>query len=229
MESRITAKTHLELEDVEAIEKAATCLRDRLLIRILSRVGCRISEALGLTLEDIDFGNGTVRIEHLKVRLELACPNCGARLGKSHFFCNRCGKAVGDVVSQAREHRRMRSLPVDHETLGLLRGYVDRGGVVDVGGRKLIFGINRHRGFQIVRDCAERAGLSMLLNPESGKLHHVSPHRFRDFLAIQAMKADDSGDGLRLLQQHLGHSSFNTTARYRKIGGEEHRSWYDKR
>jgi hypothetical protein len=35
-------------------------------------------------------------------------------------------------------------------------------------------------------------------------------------------------DGLRLLQEHLGHASFNTTAKYRKIAGEEHRHWYDR-
>ena len=31
-----------------------------------------------------------------------------------------------------------------------------------------------------------------------------------------------------LLQEHLGHASFNTTAKYRKVAGEEHREWYDK-
>jgi integrase/recombinase XerD len=41
------------------------------------------------------------------------------------------------------------------------------------------------------------------------------------------MKLDDSGDALRLLQEHLGHASFNTTAKYRKVAGEEHRRWYD--
>jgi integrase/recombinase XerD len=30
------------------------------------------------------------------------------------------------------------------------------------------------------------------------------------------------------LQQHLGHSSFNTTAKYRKVAGDEHREWYRK-
>ena len=40
------------------------------------------------------------------------------------------------------------------------------------------------------------------------------------------MKLDDSGDGLRLLQEHLGHASFNTTAKYRKIASDEHRTWY---
>jgi integrase/recombinase XerD len=31
---------------------------------------------------------------------------------------------------------------------------------------------------------------------------------------------------MRLLQEHLGHASFNTTAKYRKISGEEHGEWY---
>ena len=27
---------------------------------------------------------------------------------------------------------------------------------------------------------------------------------------------------------YIGHASFNTTARYRKIAGEEHREWYNR-
>jgi integrase/recombinase XerD len=42
------------------------------------------------------------------------------------------------------------------------------------------------------------------------------------------MKIDDSGEGMRLLQEHLGHASFNTTARYRKIASEELKNWYEK-
>jgi integrase/recombinase XerD len=216
----MTVKAYLEIEDIKAIENEAECLRDKLLIHVLSRVGCRISEALGLTVDDIDFSAGTIRIEHLKVRLELACPSCGVRLGKSHSFCPKCGKPVAQAVSQAKEHRRMRTLPVDAATLTLLRSYIDQGGAIDRDDRKVIFGINRHRAWQIVKHCADKAGLPGLLNPESGKVHHVSPHKFRDFLAIH------SGDGLKLLQEHLGHSSFNTTAKYRKVSGEEHRDWY---
>ena len=59
-------------------------------------------------------------------------------------------------------------------------------------------------------------------------MHNVSPHRLRDAFATHAVKLDDSGDGLRLLQEHLGHSSFNTTAKYRKVGGEELKDWYGK-
>jgi integrase/recombinase XerD len=70
--------------------------------------------------------------------------------------------------------------------------------------------------------------LPKLVNPETGKVHNVRPHRLRDAFATHAVKLDDSGDGLRLLQEHLGHVSFNTTAKYRKVAGEELKDWYSK-
>jgi len=110
----------------------------------------------------------------------------------------------------------------------MLHDYIRRGGPVFREGKLLIFGINRHRGWQVVRECAERAGLPDLVNPETGKVHGVSPHRLRDAFAVHAVKVNDSGDGLRLLQEHLGHASFNTTAKYRKVSGEEHKEWYQR-
>lgn len=194
------------------MEKAATCFRDRLLIRLLFRLGCRISEALALKVEDIDFTQSTVTIEHLKTRLKLACPKCGARLGKSHKFCPICGNSVEEALVQKKERRRVRTLPLDSDTLEMLRDFITRDKT-----KGLIFGINRHRAWQIVRECAQGAGLPDLLNPETGKMRGVSPHRLRDAFAVHAVKLDDSGDGLRLLQEHLGHTSFNTTAKYRKV------------
>jgi integrase/recombinase XerD len=125
-----------------------------------------------------------------------------------------------------QEHRRQRVLPIDSETLEMLKEYINRGGPVVRDGKQFIFGINRHRAWQIVKECADRAGLPKLVNPETGKVHNVSPHKLRDAFAVHAVKLDDSGDGLRMLQEHLGHQSFNTTAKYRKVSGEEHRDWY---
>jgi integrase len=45
---------------------------------------------------------------------------------------------------------------------------------------------------------------------------------------VLAVRIDDSGDGLRLLQEHLGHRSITTTMQYRKVAGEELRIWYRK-
>jgi len=221
-------KTYLEPAEIASMERATTNLRDRLLIRLLFHLGCRISEALALKVDDVDFAQGAVTIKHLKSRIRFSCPNCGARLGKMHRFCPGCGEEIEKPSAQAQERQRLRTLPIDRDTLGMLKEYIQRGGPILRNGVNLIFGINRHRAWQIVRECADKAGLSHLVNPETGNPRGISPHRLRDAFAVHAVKLDDSGDGLRLLQEHLGHASFNTTAKYRKVAGEEHREWYEK-
>ncbi len=219
-------KTYLEPNEVKLMEDSATNLRDRLLVRLLFRLGCRVSEALALRVKDVDLISGAVTIEHLKTRLNISCPNCHTRLGRKHTFCPGCGQKLDGVTSKKQQERKFRTLPLDSETVDMLGNYIRRGGPVLRNGERVIFGINRHRTWQIVKDCAEKAGLQKLVNTDTGKVHNVSPHRLRDAFAVNAMKMDDSGDGLRLLQEHLGHASFNTTARYRKISGKEHRDWY---
>jgi integrase/recombinase XerD len=221
-------KAYLEASEVQTLENVATNARDKLLIRLLFHLGCRTSEALALEVKDIDFTVGTVTIEHLKARIKLMCPQCSAALGKSHSFCPKCGASVNEAVAREQEHRRVRTLPLDKDTLEILKDYINRGGPINKEGKRLIFGINRHRAWQIVKECADRSGLPGLVNPETGRMHNVSPHRLRDAFAVHAVKLDDSGDGLRLLQEQLGHVSFNTTAKYRKVAGEELKDWYDK-
>lgn len=187
------ARAYLEPDEVAVVEGTATNLRDRLLIRLLFHLGCRISEALALKVEDVDFIQGTVTILHLKSRLRLSCPHCQAKLGKSHHFCPQCGAGVAEPVARARESKRQRTLPLDAETLEMLHNFIRRDAT-----KGLIFGINRHRAWQIVRECAERAGLPKLVNPETGRVYNVSPHRLRDAFAVHAVKLDDSGDGLSM-------------------------------
>ena len=163
-------RVYLELDDVIRLEHAAANLRDRLLIRLLSHEGCRITEALGIAVEDIDLSKGTVTIQHLKTRLKLSCPNCGIQLGRNHIYCPKCGTRVEKAVAEAKEHRRMRTLPIDGSTVQMLREYIRRGGpVARQSGKRLIFGINRHRAWQVIRDCAEKAGMPKLVNPETGR------------------------------------------------------------
>jgi integrase/recombinase XerD len=221
-------KTYLDPSEIDSLEAATTNMRDRLLVRLLFRLGCRVSEALAIRVDDIDIAKGTVSIQHLKTKLKSSCPHCATRLGRNHSFCPGCGEKVGEVISEEKEHRRQRILPTDDDTLQILQEYVRRGGPVLRSGKKLIFGINRHRAWQIVVECANRAGLPKLINPETGRVHNVSPHRLRDAFAVHAVKTNDTGDGLRLLQEHLGHQSFNTTARYRKVSGDEQKAWYEK-
>jgi integrase/recombinase XerD len=221
-------KTYLEPDEINQLAEAALCQRDKLLILTTFHLGCRVSESLGMEPANIDFGQGRVTIQHLKTRLNIACIKCGTRLGKSSIFCPKCGVKVEEVVAKAQEQRKMRAIPLDNETLVMLKDFIDLGGPVKRGDKLLLFPINRHRAWQIITECAEKAGLPKLVNPETGKIHNVSPHKLRDAFAVNAVKHNDSGDGLRLLQEHLGHANFNTTAKYRKVSGEEQRDWYQK-
>jgi integrase/recombinase XerD len=153
------------------MEQPTSSLRDKLLVRLLFRLGCRVSEALAIKIGDIDFEKGNVIILHLKTRISLQCPKCKVRLGRRHQFCPECGDEINKTIKHQQEHRRIRTLPVDADTIKLLKEY-------------------------------------LASSP-------IESH-------------DDSGDALRLLQEHLGHASFNTTAKYRIISGNEHRDWYDR-
>ena len=74
------SRAYLELDSVERLEKATGNVRDKLLIRSISPPWLpyiRISEALGITADEVDFGPGTTIIQHFKTRLDLSCPECG--------------------------------------------------------------------------------------------------------------------------------------------------------
>jgi len=224
----VVTKAYLEPEEVQQLEEVAEYLRDKLLIRLLFRLGCRISEALGIAVSDINFERGEVTIEHLKLRINLSCPGCDIRLSKSARFCPGCGAKVEKAVAQEKEHRRVRTLPIDADTLNMIKRYIDRGGPISRDGKQMLFEITRQRARQIIMDCARRVGFGDLINPETGRRHHVSPHQLRDAFAVHAVKLDSSTDGIRMLQEHLGHANIGTTMRYRKIAGGELKEWYDK-
>ncbi len=221
-------KTYPEPEDVKSLEEVANNLRDKLLIRVTYYLAGRISEIIPMAVDDIDFKQGTIIIKQLKKRTMLSCPHCNTRLSKSHKYCPGCSRKISQATKEKMEQTRRRILPIDPGTLEMLKEFIDRGGPVNRNGKLLVFPFNRHRAWQIVTECARRADLPNLVNPESGKAHHISPHRLRDAFAVNAVKHDDSGDGLRMLQEHLGHQAISTTMRYRKIAGEEHKEWYNK-
>lgn len=218
----------LEPSDIDKLEAAAKCLRDQVLIDVLYDTAGRISEILGVAVPDIDFEHSTVTVEHLKLRIKRSCLICGARLSKTAKFCPGCGIKIELAKAEEKKTQRFRTLPLSPSTLKLLREYIDRGGPVLKDGKLLLFGITRNHAWKIIRDCADRAGLPKLINPETRRLHGVSPHRIRDAFATHALDVDDSGVGQRLLQEQLGHAHFDTTAKYKKVSGRELKQWHRK-
>ncbi len=216
-------KVYLTPEEVERMARAASCVRDEVLIRVLFWAGCRVSEAIGIRVEDVTPAQGTVTIKHLKTRTRLSCPQCGTRLSRAAKFCPGCGKDVPAPLKQEQETHRIRTIPLEKQTMERLMYFIRWAKV-----EGLIFKIGRMQAQHVVRNCARRAGVEDLVNPETGKVRGVSPHRLRDAFATMIVQRDDSMDGLRMLQEHLGHANIGTTLRYRKIAGKELKEWYQK-
>ena len=214
-------KVYLTPEEVEHMAQAATCVRDEVLIRVLFWLSCRVSEALGIRVEDVNPAQGTVTIKHLKMRIRLGCPHCNTRLSRAAKFCPGCGKDVPEPLRKEQEMHRVRTIPLEKRTMDRLVYFISRDKT-----QGLIFKIGRIQAQKIVKDCARKAGVEELVNPETGKVRGVSPHRLRDAFAIMAVQHNDSTDAIRMLQEHLGHQSIATTMKYRKISGTELKEWY---
>jgi len=214
-------KVYLTPEEVERMAQAARCVRDELLVRVLFWGSCRVSEALGIEVDDVNPAQGTVVIKHLKTRARLFCPHCGTRLSRSAKFCPSCGKEVPEPLRREQEMHRIRTIPLEKRTMDRLVYFISRDKT-----QGLIFKIGRIQAQKIVKDCARAAGVEELVNPETGKVRGVSPHRLRDAFAVMAVQHDDSTDAIRMLQEHLGHQSIATTLKYRKVAGKELKEWY---
>ena len=219
----MSKSVYLSPVEVESLAQAAACVRDEVLIRLLFWGGCRISEALGIEVDDVDPIKCTVVIKHLKARIRLLCPHCEARLSRIAKFCPGCGKEVPEPLRKEQETRWIRTIPLEKRTMERLAYFIRRDGT-----KGLIFKIGRFQAVNIVKECARRAGIGDLVNPKTGKRRGVSPHRLRDAFAVMAVQQDDSTDAIRMLQEHLGHQSIATTMKYRKVSGTELREWYTK-
>ena len=221
-------KTTLTPDEINLMIDSRPTLRDKVLLRFIADTGCRVSELLGVRVEDMDFEKGIVLIPHLKVGLRKKCPECGKSTGRRQNFCPKCGANISGVEPEGTEERT-RLINIGLDTLELCREYLDQRG----DGSDYLIPLTRQMVYYILRQAADSIGLDgkAILNPETGRKHYVHPHSFRDSLAVDWLTLDDSAESQKALQQHLGHKRFETTTRYfkltptlvRKIGDEVRR------
>ena len=192
---------------------AASNPRDKAFVALLARDGIRITEATQLKESDVDFTNGTLSIIHLKERLKSKCPGCGAILGKRHLFCPACGNKVDQAIREKVEQRRQRTIPIDNDTLSLIKKYLRWRRQFSYRG-PLLFPFTRQRGWQLIEKIGRRAGISGL-----------HPHTLRHFLATTWVA---KGLDTKKLQILLGHASIATTMAYVDTNFEALQSEYKK-
>ena len=206
-------KGYPELGEVERLIATATNPRDRAFIALLARTGIRISEAIQVQVNDVDFQRGTLGIVHLKERLKLKCPYCGEILGKRHLYCPGCGSKVGEALREKIEQRRQRTIPIDCATLGLIEEYLQWRRRFPYRG-PLVFPFSRQRGWQLVEKIGRRAGIKGL-----------HPHNFRRLLATTWV---NKGLDVKKLQLLMGDASISTTMEYVDSSFEQLRFEYEK-
>ena len=165
-------KGYLEPEQIEQLIVAAPNPRDALLVRLLWRTGIRVSELIGIRIQDIDFGNRAIVIKVQKMR-------------------KRDGKAV----------ERRRVVPVDEGSLVMVREYLEWRQSFPYKG-DLLFPISRQRVNQLFWRLGRRAGITMVGDPTISQHTKLHPHVLRHSFAIHCIKRGMSVERLQKILGH---------------------------
>ncbi|MQW75344.1 tyrosine recombinase [Nocardioides sp. dk4132] len=180
----------LPLSDVEAILEAAgapgtvLALRDRALLEVLYGTGARISEAVGLDVDDLDWGPG------------------GLDGGPA-------ASGEGTVLLRGKGGKE-RLVPVGSYAREAVAAYLVRGRpalLAEGRGTPALFlnarggRLSRQSAWAVLTKAADRAGVT----------RDVSPHTLRHSFATHLL---DGGADVRVVQELLGHASVTTTQVY---------------
>jgi integrase/recombinase XerD len=196
----------ISVADVERLLEAASlggtpsAVRDRAMLEFLYGCGARISEAVGLDVDDLQLDGG---------------PGGDGDSGDGD-------SGSGGLVRLRGKGSKERIVPVGRYAVDALQAYLVRvrpelatrgRGIPAVflntrGGR-----LSRQSAWNILRAAAERAGLAA----------HVSPHTLRHSFATHLL---EGGADVRVVQELLGHASVATTQIYTQVTADTLREVY---
>ncbi len=188
-------------------------LRDRALLELLYATGARISEAVGVDVDDIDTLGGTA---------------AGSDAGSG------AGGDAGplSVVRLRGKGSKERLVPVGSHAVAAVRAYLVRGrpalaaaGSVRSRAAGALFlnhrggRLSRQSAWQVLRDAADRAGVTA--GPAA--VQGISPHTLRHSFATHLL---EGGADVRTVQELLGHASVTTTQIYTLVTVDSLREVY---
>lgn len=186
-------------EEVKKLIDSATELRDKVFIRLLWVTGARVSEIVGdkRTYKD---------------QLRFFEP---ARVSDIDW---QGSVIILNLLKRKQYPPPKHRVPLDAITLQNLRLYILN--------EKLptnapIFGFTRQHAFRIIRKVGELAGITKVGNK---KIHN---HHLRHSHCVAYIRKNNTLEGLRKLQQRIGHASISTTAHYLQFGPEQRKETED--
>jgi integrase/recombinase XerD len=175
-------------------------LRDRALLELLYGTGARISEAIGLDIDDLDLvlGDDPARVP-AAVRVPAAFRLVG-KGGRQRMV------PAGSYAREALEAYLVRARPTF--AMAARRGPASPAVFLNARGGRL----TRQGAWAALRAAAGRAGLAA-----------VSPHTLRHSFATHLL---DGGADVRVVQELLGHASVTTTQVYTLVTVDRLREVY---
>ena len=200
---------------------AARPLRDRALLELLYGTGARISEAVGLDVDDLGFMAADDTAGRAAV---LASPVLASPVLASPVLASTGPQAPPATVRLAGKGGRDRVVPVGRYARQALEAYLVRARPALAaaarrasaspavflnarGGR-----LTRQGAWGVLKAAADRAGLG-----------GVSPHTLRHSYATHLL---DGGADVRVVQELLGHASVTTTQIYTMVTVDKLREVY---
>jgi integrase/recombinase XerD len=192
----------ITVESVERLLEAASvgdtpvALRDRALFEVLYGAGARISEAVGLDVDDLDLGG----------------PNGS----------NGPGPAQPASVRLFGKGNKQRIVPLGRYAVAALQAYLVRARpTLATTGRGTPALFLNQRGARLSRQSAWGALQQAAARADLGG--HVSPHTLRHSFATHLL---DGGADVRVVQELLGHASVTTTQIYTLVSPQRLREVY---
>ena len=191
----------IAVEEVAAILEAAggdepARLRDRALLELLYGTGARVSEAVGLDVDEAveALDAGLVRLTGKGSKQRLVPLGSYARAALEAYLVR--GRPA--LLAAAASSRSARSVS-DRAALFL-----------GARGARL----SRQHAWLVIRETAERAGIAA---------PHLSPHTLRHSFATHLLQG---GADVRVVQELLGHASVATTQIYTRVTADALRDAY---
>ncbi|HEY0186130.1 MAG TPA: site-specific tyrosine recombinase XerD [Cellulomonas sp.] len=205
----------ISTDDVERLLAAASVgdgpvpLRDRALLELLYSTGARISEAVGLDVDDLDLTEGRASARLLgKGRKERVVP-----------VGSYAVEAVEAYLVRARPALAAGRSPGSGGTRAAAGGGAAARGGARIGSAVFLntrgAPLSRQSAWAVLRTAAERAGIA--------GAEHVSPHTLRHSFATHLLAG---GADVRVVQELLGHASVTTTQIYTRVTPDTLREVY---
>jgi integrase/recombinase XerD len=173
-------------------------LRNRALLELLYGTGARISEAVGLAIDDLDFEAGVVRLLGKGSKERIVPLGSYARGALRAYLDHGRPVLVANAANAASGAKAAAPAKAARSAV-----------FVNARGGRL----SRQSAWTVLREAAERAGLAP----------SISPHTLRHSFATHLL---DGGADVRVVQELLGHASVTTTQIYTLVTVDRLREVY---